>query len=292
MFNLNVKLIGCYELQIYCCLFILCISLFFTTGCDHSFEPLQKNDDLIFSMYGAVDVHGEFSIVRVMPVGERLFNVNPEFNYSKVFLIHNSTGERITYRDSLFKFGGDTFVWNFFSDVNLIANKSYRLVAENMEGRSSYANINLPSELPLPTIEEYNTGFETGIFNGVSNDPIVSVKTRYFVQPVNEFGCDPEMMIVISHLDQLTTRAGGQYRLAVNNRSEISRALGPAVQSFRINRREFLIVSSGEDWPDYSDLMDLESTLPETIDNVERGVGYVAGVAGRVIQITPPREPC
>jgi hypothetical protein len=271
----------------------ICIALLFmAVSCDQTFDPLQKNEDLTFSMYGVVDVHGQFSVVRVMPIGERLINTDPESNNSQVFLIHNSTGDQIAFQDSLYKFGGDTYVWNYFSSEDLSANSSYRFVAQNSEGRSSVAQINLPSELPIPTIEEYSTGFESGIFIGQSVDPIVSVKTRYFVQPVNEIGCDPEMEIVISHLDQLITYADGRYRLEVNNRSEISAALGPSVENFVINRRELLIVSSGEDWPDLSELIDLEITLPDVINNVEGGVGYVAGVAGRIIQITTPQEPC
>ena len=273
--------------------FALCIPLLFIVmSCEQTFEPLQKNDELTFSMYGVVDLHGQFSVVRVMPIGERLINTDPESSKSQVFLIHSSTGDRFTYQDSLYKFGGDTYVWNYFSNENLIANDSYRFEAEDTEGRYSYAQINLPSELPLPTIEQYTAGFESGIFNGESEDPIVSIKTRYIVQPINELGCDPEMEVVISHIDRLITYADGRYRLEVNNRSEISKALGPSVENFVINRRELLIVSSGEDWPDLSELIDLEITLPDVINNVEGGVGYVAGVAGRIIQITPPQEPC
>jgi len=262
------------------------------TGCEHTFEPLQENDDLIFSMYGTVDVHGEFSVVRVMPIGKGLINRDPEPNGTQATLVHSITGHSVSFRDSLFKFGGDTFVWNYLSEEELQANNRYRFIAENPEGRSSYAQVNLPSDLPLPVVEEYNTGFESGIFIGESNDPIVSVKTRYIVQPTNELGCDPEVEVVISHLDQLITYADGSYRLVVNNRSEISVALGPSVDSFRINRRELLVVSSGDDWPEIADLMDLESTLPDAVDNINGGVGYVAGIAGRIIQVTPPQEPC
>jgi len=273
--------------------FVLCIPLLFMVmSCEQTFEPLQKNEELTFSMYGVVDLHGQFSVVRVMPIGERLINTDPESSNAQVFLIHSSTGDRFTYQDSLYKFGGDTYVWNYFSNENLIANDSYRFEAEDTEGRYSYAQINLPSELPLPTIEQYTAGFESGIFNGESEDPIVSIKTRYIVQPINELGCDPEMEVVISHIDRLITYADGRYRLEVNNRSEISKALGPSVENFVINRRELLIVSSGEDWPDLSELIDLEITLPDVINNVEGGVGYVAGVAGRIIQITPPQDPC
>ena len=273
--------------------FVLCIPLLFMVmSCEQTFEPLQKNEELTFSLYGVVDLHGQFSVVRVMPIGERLINTDPESSKSQVFLIHSSTGDRFTYQDSLYKFGGDTYVWNYFSNENLIANDSYRFEAEDTEGRYSYAQINLPSELPLPTIEQYTAGFESGIFNGESEDPIVSIKTRYIVQPINELGCDPEMEVVISHIDRLITYADGRYRLEVNNRSEISKALGPSVENFVINRRELLIVSSGEDWPDLSELIDLEITLPDVINNVEGGVGYVAGVAGRIIQITPPQDPC
>lgn len=262
------------------------------TSCEHTFEPLQVNDELVFSMYGTVDVHGEFSAVRVMPIGKSLINRNPEPNGTQATLVHSITGHRITFRDSLFKFGGDAFVWNYLSEEELQANNRYRFIAENPEGRSSYAQINLPSDLPIPTVEEYNTGFESGIFIGESNDPIVSVKTRYIVQPTNELGCDPEVEVVISHLDQLITYTDGSYRLEVSNRSEISAALGPSVESFRINRRELLVVSSGDDWPEIADLMDLESTLPDAVNNINGGVGYVAGIAGRRIQITPPLEPC
>jgi len=273
--------------------FVLCIPLLFMVmSCEQTFEPLQKNEELTFSMYGVVDLHGQFSVVRVMPIGERLINTDPESSNAQVFLIHSSTGDRFTYQDSLYKFGGDTYVWNYFSNENLIANDSYRFEAEDTEGRYSYAQINLPSELPLPTIEQYTAGFESGIFNGESEDPIVSIKTRYIVQPINELGCDPEMEVVISHIDRLITYADGRYRLEVNNRSEISKALGPSVENFVINRRELLIVSSSEDWPDLSELIDLEITLPDVINNVEGGVGYVAGVAGRIIQITPPQDPC
>ena len=262
------------------------------TGCEQTFEPLQENDDLVFSMYGTVDVHGEFSTVRVMPIGKSLINRNPEPNGTRATLVHSITGQSVSFSDSLFKFGGDAYVWNYLSEEELQANNRYRFIAENPEGKSSYAQINLPSDLPLPVVEEYNTGFESGIFNGESDDPIVSVKTRYIVQPTNELGCDPEVEVVISHLDQLITYSDGSYRLVVNNRSEISAALGPSVDSFRINRRELLVVSSGDDWPDLSELIDLEITLPDAINNVEGGVGYVAGIAGRIIQITPPQEPC
>lgn len=97
---------------------------------------------------------------------------------------------------------------------------------------------------------------------------------------------------MISHLDQLTTYPDGTYRLEVNNRIEIARLLGPGVQAFRVNRRELVVISSGEDWPDISGLIDLELTLPDIVNNVNGGVGYVAGIAGRIVQITPPIEPC
>jgi len=109
---------------------------------------------------------------------------------------------------------------------------------------------------------------------------------------LTDFGCDTEMKIVISHLDQLTTYPDGTYRLEVNNRIEIARLLGPGVQAFRVNRRELVVISSGEDWPDISGLIDLELTLPDIVNNVNGGVGYVAGIAGRIVQITPPIEPC
>ena len=83
--------------------FVLCIPLLFMVmSCEQTFEPLQKNEELTFSMYGVVDLHGQFSVVRVMPIGERLINTDPESSNAQVFLIHSSTGDRFTYQDSLY----------------------------------------------------------------------------------------------------------------------------------------------------------------------------------------------
>lgn len=262
------------------------------TGCDNTFDPLKENDQYVFSMYGAADLHGEFTKIRVMPIGDTLIPTDPEPNETQVTLIRNSTGEETVLNDSLSQLRFNTYVWNYLTSENLHANEEYTLLAETPDGDHSTASINLPSELPVPTIESYTPDIEEGVFSGTSEDPVVTIETRYLVQVITEFDCEPERELVFSHLDDVTVYQDGRYYLEVRNASAIARELGPTVEDFQINGRELVVISSGEDWPDTSDLSEEEIVLPDMVTNVEQGTGLVAGVAGRRVQITPRQEPC
>ncbi|MEX0646148.1 MAG: hypothetical protein WEA56_15905 [Balneolaceae bacterium] len=271
---------------------IIGITIINSSGCETAFEPLQESDQHIFSMYGAVDLHGEFTKVRVMPVGKKLIPTDPEPNGTEVTLIRNDTGEEMILRDSLARFGGNAYVWNYFTGETLHANEKYTLLASTPDEKQSTASINLPSALPVPEVEDYSTALEEGTFTGSSIEPVVSIQTRYYVQGINEFGCDPERELVFSHLDNLVVYANGEYRLEVRNRSAIGSTFPPSATGFVVNGRELLVIASGEDWPDPSGLSEEEMTLPDLITNVENGTGLVAGIAGRRVEITPRKEPC
>lgn len=269
----------------------LAIYLFFITmGCDNTFDPLQENDQYVFSIYGVLDVHADTQWVRVMPIGEALIPTDTDPNGTMVKLTRKSSGETIVLNDSLFRFGGDAYVWNYWTTGSLQPNESYTITAEAPGGKQSNSAVILPSALPVPQVE-YSEEYESITVSGHTEEQLVTVETRYLVQAITEVGCAPEREVVLSHLDEVTNLRG-QYDLNAENRSDIATELGVNAFGFIVNRRELIIVSAGEDWPDLSGLTEEEIFLPDKVSNVENGTGAVAGIAGRKILITPRQEPC
>lgn len=267
---------------------ILCI---WNLSCETTFEPLQENDLYAFTMYGSLDLHAETQWVRVMPIGETLIYKNPEPNGTKVSLIRESTGEMTALNDSLFRFGGDAYVWNYWAGTTLQPNEEYRVVAETTDGRKSQSVVTLPSFLPIPDVT-YSVEEESGTVSGSTEDPLVTVEMRYLAQAITEVGCAQEMEVIISHLDDVFITPEGEYHFDIDNRFRIASGLGGNVP-YIVNKRELVVISaSEEDWPDIADLTEEEIILPDLVSNVENGTGVIAGIATRRVIITPRRPAC
>src|SRR5690606_26320138 len=110
-------------------LVILVLTAITAWGCNDTFEPLQENEEYVFSMYGTLDVHADTQWVRVMPIGDRLFNNNPEPSGTVVTLTRLSTGDVITMNDSLFTFGGPSYIWNYWTTEPLQPGEPYTVTA-------------------------------------------------------------------------------------------------------------------------------------------------------------------
>lgn len=272
-----------------CFIFVICTLTFI--GCENSFEPLQVNEELTFSINGVLDVHADTQWVRVMPIGRSLIPADPNENGTAVDLTRQSTGEVIVLEDSLFMFGGDTYVWNYWLTEDMNGDESYEIVAESPDGDQSRVVVNTPSPLPVPNVI-YSEDFESISVSGIALDTIVVAETRYLAQALTEAGCAPEREIIFSHLDEMNLTSGNEYAINSNNREDIASELGVFADQIRINRREFVVVTAGPDWPEDVGLSDLEKNLPDVISNVEGGTGLVAGIARRKIEISERRPPC
>jgi len=263
----------------------------FGTGCESGFEPLQENDRYAFSMYGTLDLYADTQWVRVMPVGESLIPRNPEPNGTHVTLIHHSSGEQTPMPGELFRFSNDVYVWNYWTTKQLEPQEEYMVRAVAPDGRQSYASVTIPSVLPVPDII-YMDESEQGTITGTSKDTLVTVETRYLVQAFGDLGCAPETEIVFSHLDDVKINLDGEYHFQVDNKVSIARELGVTASNYRVNKRELIVISASEDWPNIANLREEELVLPDVVSNVYNGTGVIAGIASRKIEITPRRDPC
>ena len=159
---------------------VIFVGLIFS-GCDYSFDPLQENDELTFSMNGVLDVHADTQWIRVMPIGESLIPEDPNPNGTVVHLTHLSTGELFAMDDSLFRFGNDTYVWNYRTLTAIVADDAYEITAESPAGDRSRVVVNTPSPLPIPEVE-YSETSESISVSGIALDSIIVAETRYLVQ--------------------------------------------------------------------------------------------------------------
>ncbi len=260
-------------------------------SCESTFDPMQKDDEVVFSINGVLDVHADTQWVRVMPIGELLNPTDPTPNGSVVNLLNQSTGDIYTLKDSLFKFGGDTYVWNYWLSEDIRGDELYEIVAESPDGRQSRVVVATPSPLSEPNVE-YSENFESISVSGIALDSIIVAETRYLAQALTSVGCAPERKITISHLDEMNLRQENEYTINSENREDLARELGVTAFSFRVNRREFVLVTAGPDWPEDVGLTDIEKSIPEVRSNVEGGTGLVAGIARRKVEISERTPPC
>ncbi|HAC16670.1 MAG TPA: hypothetical protein DCE78_12115 [Bacteroidetes bacterium] len=267
-------------------LLLTVLTVILISGCNNTFEPLQENTKYVFSMYGALDVHADTQWVRVMPIGDRLFNENPEPNGTIVTLERLSTGDVITLNDSLFAFGGPSYLWNYWTTEPLFSLEPYKLTATTPDGRTSSATVLTTAPLPDPIIE-YNNTLQRGNVDGQNEGRLVVARINFYIQVIDDLGrIGDEYLESISVLDTAYRNYNTQtYRFTFESRSLLTRRVGVPASRIIINRI-FVQVGSGlVDWPSYSGLLEEEIVMPDVVTNVENGTGYVATVSSKIIQV-------
>lgn len=264
---------------------VLCV---FVLGCENEFDPLQENDRYVFSMYGTFDIHADTNWVRVMPITETLIPRDPESNGTTVTMIHQRTGEETPLQPKLVRFSGNVYVWNYWTTKELEPQEEYTIRAKAPGGSQSYATITIPSELAIPDID-YSEENEVGEIRGISEDTLVTVDFRYFVQVIRDRVLEPEVEVLISNLEDISLKTNGDYCAEIDNAEKLEEILLANRGDMIVNRRELVVISGSEDWPDIADLSEEEIVLPDAVSNVVNGTGFIAGIAKRKIVITSKR---
>lgn len=255
-------------------------------GCNNTFEPLQENTKYVFSMYGALDIHADTQWVRVMPIGDKLFNEDPEPNGTVVTLERLATGDVITLQDSLFTFGGPSYLWNYWTTQQLFPLEPYKLVATAPDGSTSSATVVTTPPLPDPTIA-YNNTVHRGNVEGQNEGRLVVARVNFYIQVIDDLGrIGDEYVESISVLRSAYENWNNQtYRFNFESRPMLSNRVGVPASRIIINHI-FVQVGSGlTDWPSYSGLLEEEIVMPDVVTNVENGTGYIATVSSKTLEV-------
>ena len=255
-------------------------------GCNDTFEPLQPNDKYVYSMYGTLDVTADTQWVRVMPIGDRLFNSNPTPNETVVTLKNLETNITVTLQDSLFEFGGPAFVWNYYTTVPIQPETMYELRATTTDGRYSSATIMTPKKLTPPNVG-YNLIAERGEVDGLTDENLVVAEVTYWAQFLDDMGnwTDFEKYVISVRRNASVLPIRGTFKFTFDSRTLLNRAVGVPFNRIRIDNVYVRVATANSTWPSYVNLSDEEAVMPDVVSNVDNGTGYIATVSSHFLPV-------
>lgn len=264
----------------------LLIGIAVISGCDDTFEPLQPNNKYAFSMYGTLDVTADTQWVRVMPIGERLFNNKPDPNGTVVTLKNLESNITVTLEDSLFEFGGPAFVWNYYTTVPLEPETMYELKAVAPDGRTSSATVKTPKQLIVPEVE-YNMTAERGEVEGITDENLVVAEVTYWAQFIDDMGnwtgFEKYVISVLGNASVIPVRS--TFRFTFESRNLLSRAVGVSFSRIRIDNVYVRVATADTVWPSYMDITEEEAAMPDVVSNVDFGTGYIATASSHYMRV-------
>jgi len=255
---------------------LLVISLWLTaSGCEQTFEPLQKSDDYYFSIYGYLDASADTQWVRVIPLREGTVQL-PEVSDVTVTLKHLNSGSSIELSDSLFQFYHGASSWNYWTTMDLIPDQAYLLTAAYGDGRSSSAEVMLPPDFPQPVFDE-----ESDIVRIMDIEHLADVQTRYHVR-LGQSGGD--YLVSFPYKQEISPYSPTEYRVRLRPGNDQT-YLNEFYPGGSILNRQIFVASAGPGWPDFDSLDEIVETLPDGVSNIENGVGYLAGIVSKIIPL-------
>ncbi|MEX0894538.1 MAG: hypothetical protein WDZ36_02175 [Balneolaceae bacterium] len=259
--------------------------LLFSASCDQVFEPWQENDQYEFSIFGYLDSTQDTQWVRVMPVREDLFLEHDPLE-ATVTLEHLQSGETVIMNDSLVSFFHDRYAWNFWTTMEIEPEQTYRLRVERPDGTYSQGRVTLPPAFPAPlVIIEYTR----------TNSPVPSAAT-VFLEGVSRLADVRTVLgpIRVSHLKDTTGIAAGYFRVAIDLSEDLRMLslMNPGVSPAQLisSDSKIYITSAGPDYHFFGSLSEKVIALPDGVSNIEKGLGYLAGIVSKTVPLQSCRE--
>lgn len=195
-----------------------------------------------------------------------------------VTLEHVESGQTATMHDTLISYAHGVYAWNFWTDMEIRPEETYRLTSTRTDGLFSRAQVRIPSDFPVPIVRM------TEIPRVVTIEGVERLADTKVVYSGVEHTGDP-FRIIIPHLrDSLRLNTGG-YQVFIDTRQHNPLLSGISVP---ITGRQIFIASGGPDYHNFGLIDEKIIALPEGTSNIENGIGYLAGIVSKTI----PFESC
>jgi len=268
-------------------LFTFAFSLFTLitfAACEEPFNPIQHNDQYPFSIHGYLDASQDTNWVRITAVRDSLFLEEPAPLDAVVTLEHIESGESAVMNDSLFRYEGGYYAHNYWTDMKLEPEQSYKLTVQRSDGVESLATVTLPPDYPLPQIRPGRFNRDTLIVNNVQR--LVDVRVLYDVYyHWSELTTSEDVLQKFTFKQQVETLSDFQHnqrRIMINVQFHLD-AFPLIPIRHTIKKNEITVFSAGPDWIHFSDLDENLISLPEGASNIEGGSGFLIGVISKTI---------
>lgn len=252
-------------------------------GCNQSFEPLQDNDEFVFSIYGYLDAAADTQWIRIGVLRESI-NETPDPTRMTVTLEHVESGQTVVMQDSLFIPGN---LLNYWATMPIENEQTYRIKAEREGRKSSVVTVTIPGEMPTPLVIENRNFPPYGSFIYIDDsvEHLADIQTKWYVilNPMSE---RIKKMYTFSYRNSIkhTEVRGGAYTAFADIDEERQYITRNANAEFEVLYRQFFVASAGPEWDaSISSINDIEYFLNATASNVENGLGYVVGIDSKWI---------
>ena len=252
------------------------------SGCDDSFSPIEPSD-VLFSIFGYLDVSADTQWIRVMPV-RPLAVTEPEPSDAAVTLEHLGTGETIALRDSRFRFeppnseiGSEgIFLHNFWTTEPMEPGATYRFTARREGEEPSEAMITLPPEYDVEVWLGQPRTSQRNLLRlaGLPHVGLVMLDVHFFD------GCGD----LVGRFSLRPPGTEGNEHFVPIDAGSVYRGCG----SPQIEKQEFFIVGSRAEWPSGSEYSAGGLSVPDAPSNISNSIGFLGGVLTRRV----PYESC
>jgi hypothetical protein len=267
----------------------------FLVSCDNTFQPLQQNDQFYFSIQGYLDATIDTQWVRISLPREQV-DTSPEIPPMNVTLEHLESGVTAVLNDTLVFLAQAYRVLNSWTDMSIEPGQTYRLRAERPDGGLSSVTVSIPGEFPTPRMQYEVSGFGSSasvmyrlILEGV--EKLADVQSVWHIR---EFGTGQEKLITFPYRNEAFETGSGSFNVILFPEEEESQVKEQVLASgsgtsgndlpFEILNRQVFIASGGPEWDDsFTSMDDLVYTLPESLSNIENGLGYLVGIVSKTI---------
>jgi hypothetical protein len=265
--------------------FLFCLfTLIALTACEESFSPMQHNDQYPFSIHGYLDASQDTNWVRITAVRDSLFLEEPAPLDAVVTLEHIESGESAVMNDSLFRYEGGYYAHNYWTDMKLEPEQSYKLTVQRSDGAESRAAATLPPDFPLPQIRPGRFNRDTLVVHGVQH--LADVRVLYDVDfHYSEISTSDDVLNTYNFSHLADTLRGFHYhqrRIMIDVSFHLNAFfMGPI--PYTINKNKITVFAAGPEWIRFSGLDENLISLPEGASNIEGGSGYLIGVISKTI---------
>lgn len=258
------------------------------SGCNQSFEPLETNNELFFSMYGYLDASADTQWVHITPIREQVDLLTDGENIH-VTIENVNTGQEIIMNDSLFQRGRNFL--NFWTDEPLENSQTYRLSAQLESGEESYVTVQTPAELPTPIVAVLTMpGAPPEYYVLVDrNVNLADIQVKYYVRlAATDFEAIRTYSFAYRNEAEVVEEFPGYQTVEIDPDAELNeierQLLLPPEGEFEVVYRQVFVASSSTEWnEEIETLDDVIYALPQTLNNIENGLGYVIGIDSKYV---------
>lgn len=257
------------------------------TSCEEDFEPLKDNAETPFSIYGYLETPADSNWVRISEVRNTLYTDEDASIDAVVTLEHLESGQKEEMKDSLFRYEGEFFAFNFKSDMTLEPDQAYLLTAARSDGQTSSARVSMPPTFPDPQAEFLDGGFISVDIEEVKN--LAAVDILYEVRNDNT-GITRNFEFLHLHHASEDEQIPDKYNvylfqwLQCEEIATYYEERNTGNTNITILRTWAYIASAGPEWIHFPSLDSLTVELPD-VGNVENGAGYLLGVVSKEVDI-------